>query len=157
MLQNTKNEIGRTMVEMLGVLAIVGILSVAGIKGFSMAMNKMRSIAVTELVAEVSMMAQTRNNCLTLSNADDFAAKLDNFEKPACVSKMAGSSSGYVKIIFEDRDECADIERMTGDAFGRCRWVDKENHTYMFYPTRGVNGGECEAVPSAGSCLSSFN
>ena len=34
------NENGRSMVEMLGVLAIIGVLSVGGIAGYSKAMNK---------------------------------------------------------------------------------------------------------------------
>ena len=34
------NHIGRSMVEILGVLAIVGVLSVGGIAGYSTAMNK---------------------------------------------------------------------------------------------------------------------
>ncbi len=34
------NEQGRSMIEMLGVLAIVGVLSVAGIQGYSKAMEK---------------------------------------------------------------------------------------------------------------------
>ena len=35
-----KNESGRSMVEMLGVLAIIGVLSVGGIAGYRMAMEK---------------------------------------------------------------------------------------------------------------------
>ena len=38
-----KNESGRSMVEMLGVLAIIGVLSVGGIAGYTMAMNKYRA------------------------------------------------------------------------------------------------------------------
>ena len=34
------NQCGRSMVEMLGVLAIIGVLSVGGIAGYSKAMNK---------------------------------------------------------------------------------------------------------------------
>ena len=34
------NESGRSMVEMLGVLAIIGVLSVGGVAGFNLAMNK---------------------------------------------------------------------------------------------------------------------
>ena len=37
------NESGRSMVEMLGVLAIIGMLSVAGIAGYTTAMNKHRA------------------------------------------------------------------------------------------------------------------
>ncbi|MBQ3117130.1 MAG: hypothetical protein IJC11_02265, partial [Alphaproteobacteria bacterium] len=35
-----KNEIGRSMLEMLGVLAVVGVLSVGGIMGYKFAMDK---------------------------------------------------------------------------------------------------------------------
>ena len=37
------NQLGRSMIEMLGVLAIVGVLSVGGISGYSKAMNKFKS------------------------------------------------------------------------------------------------------------------
>lgn len=40
---NTKNKLvsaGRSMIEMLGVLAIIGVLSVGGIAGYSQAMTK---------------------------------------------------------------------------------------------------------------------
>ena len=36
-------ESGRSMVEMLGVLAIIGVLSIGGIAGYSMAMNRYRA------------------------------------------------------------------------------------------------------------------
>lgn len=38
-----RNETGRSMIEMLGVLAIIGVLSVGGIAGFGMAMAKFRA------------------------------------------------------------------------------------------------------------------
>ena len=41
-MKNT-NESGRSMVEMLGVLAIIGVLSIGGIAGYSMAMNRYRA------------------------------------------------------------------------------------------------------------------
>ena len=37
------NETGRSMVEMLGVLAIVGVLSVGGVYGYGVAMKKTQS------------------------------------------------------------------------------------------------------------------
>ena len=37
---NRAQESGRSMIEMLGVLAIVGVLSVGGISGYSKAMSK---------------------------------------------------------------------------------------------------------------------
>ncbi len=49
-----KNEKGRSMVEMLGVLAIIGVLSVGGIYGYTVAMNKYRA---NEIVQTASMLA----------------------------------------------------------------------------------------------------
>lgn len=45
------NEKGRSMIEMLGVLAIVGVLSVGGIAGYSKAMAKYKT---TKLISEIS-------------------------------------------------------------------------------------------------------
>ena len=39
---NVTNQKGRSMIEMLGVLAIIGVLSVGGIAGYSKAMMKYR-------------------------------------------------------------------------------------------------------------------
>ena len=49
-----KQETGRSMVEMLGVLAVIGVLSVAGIGGYTTAMNKHRA---NELLNEASKRA----------------------------------------------------------------------------------------------------
>lgn len=48
------NEIGRSMTEMLGVLAIIGVLSVASIMGYKFAMDKYRA---NDVVYEVNMRA----------------------------------------------------------------------------------------------------
>lgn len=48
------NESGRSMIEMLGVLAIIGVLSVGGIAGFSKAMEKYR---VNKTIQQVTMVA----------------------------------------------------------------------------------------------------
>ena len=48
------NEQGRSMIEMLGVLAIVGVLSVGGIAGYSKAMNKFKT---NKLIDQVNMMS----------------------------------------------------------------------------------------------------
>ena len=52
-----KNESGRSMVEMLGVLAIIGVLSVGGIAGYTMAMNKYRANEIAAAAAQCGMMA----------------------------------------------------------------------------------------------------
>ncbi len=52
------NQSGRSMVEMLGVLAIIGVLSVGGIAGYSMAMQKFRTNQAIETIQ--LMMTETR-------------------------------------------------------------------------------------------------
>lgn len=47
------NEKGRSMIEMLGVLAIVGVLSVGGIAGYSKAMGKYKT---NQLIAQITEM-----------------------------------------------------------------------------------------------------
>ena len=44
------NESGRSMIEMLGVLAIIGVLSVGGIAGYSQAMSKFKVTKTTDQV-----------------------------------------------------------------------------------------------------------
>ena len=48
------NESGRSMVEMLGVLAIIGVLSIGGIAGYTMAMNRYRA---NEIIYAANLLA----------------------------------------------------------------------------------------------------
>ena len=49
-----KTQNGRSMVEMLGVLAIVGVLSIGGIAGFNLAMNRIRAYSIMSATAEIA-------------------------------------------------------------------------------------------------------
>lgn len=51
------NESGRSMVEMLGVLAIIGVLSVGGIAGYTMAMNRYRSNEIIDMANKLAVVA----------------------------------------------------------------------------------------------------
>ena len=67
------NENGRSMVEMLGVLAIIGVLSVGGIAGYSKAMNKYKINKTTDqvsmLVANIRTLFSSQGNYKGLNNA----------------------------------------------------------------------------------------
>ena len=54
-------ESGRSMVEMLGVLAIIGVLSVGGIAGYTMAMNRYRANEVIDMANKVASLAFAQN------------------------------------------------------------------------------------------------
>ena len=53
------NEQGRSMIEMLGVLAIVGVLSVGGIAGYSKAMAKFKTNKVIDQINTISTNVRT--------------------------------------------------------------------------------------------------
>ncbi|MBO5039259.1 MAG: hypothetical protein J6C85_07405 [Alphaproteobacteria bacterium] len=66
------NESGRSMIEMLGVLAIVGVLSVGGIAGYSKAMAKFKT---NKLIDQVNMMS---TNIRTMYSSQRTYAGLGN-------------------------------------------------------------------------------
>ncbi len=47
-----KSESGRSMVEMLGVLAIIGVLSVGGIAGYSLSMRRHRANGIVDFISK---------------------------------------------------------------------------------------------------------
>ena len=69
LLKNTQS--GRSMVEMLGVLAIIGVLSVGGIAGYSKAMNKYKISKTTDqvsmLIANIRTMFSAQGNYKNLT------------------------------------------------------------------------------------------
>ncbi len=56
-----KNESGRSMVEMLGVLAIIGVLSIGGIAGYVLSMNRYRANNLIDLGAKFASLAYSAN------------------------------------------------------------------------------------------------
>ena len=67
-----KLEAGRSMIEMLGVLAIIGVLSVGGIAGYSKAMNKFKTNQVADqvsmLIANIKTMYAQQSSYEGLNN-----------------------------------------------------------------------------------------
>ena len=96
------NENGRSMVEMLGVLAIIGVLSAGGLAGYSKAMfkHKMNSTLdqLTMLVTNIRTMYGTQDNYQGLTAAQ--AIKLGII--PAAMqngSKLVSPFKGEVTIV----------------------------------------------------------
>ena len=68
-----EKENGRSMIEMLGVLAIIGVLSVGGIAGYSKAMNKYR---VNKTIEQITLIAgNVRAFFAPQKNYQDFSDK----------------------------------------------------------------------------------
>ncbi len=53
------NESGRSMVEMLGVLAIIGVLSIGGIAGYTTAMNRYRANEIIDMASKYATVSYT--------------------------------------------------------------------------------------------------
>jgi len=60
-----KNESGRSMVEMLGVLAVIGVLSVGGISGYKMAMNRHKLNKMFQIASLFSLSVNELKNSYT--------------------------------------------------------------------------------------------
>ena len=79
-----KKEYGRSMIEMLGVLAIIGVLSIGGLAGYTMAMNRHRANVVSDYVSRCVVIAQTSGDGMTLKL--DNCATITNETKPSAIT-----------------------------------------------------------------------
>ena len=61
-----KTEAGRSMIEMLGVLAIIGVLSIGGLAGYTMAMNRHRANTILDYASRCVVVAQTKGDGSTM-------------------------------------------------------------------------------------------
>ena len=100
------NQNGRSMIEMLGVLAIIGVLSVGGIVGYSKAMNKYKTNqvlnGVTHTINNIKALFMAQNNVSGFNTEDAYNAGVipDEFKQKAdAVSKVVHSYGGEVKVI----------------------------------------------------------
>jgi type II secretory pathway pseudopilin PulG len=89
---------GRSMIEMLGVLAIIGVLSVGGIAGYSKAMTKFKINKTIDLVSQIA--ANTRT--LFASQEYDFSCRWDSTSlcQKAKIVPDDAIQNGYIKNPF---------------------------------------------------------
>ena len=98
------NESGRSMIEMLGVLAIIGVLSVGGIAGYSKAMNKFKTNKVADnvsmLIANIKTMYAQQNSYEDLSNVNAVSMGLvpDELVVNAAAGTLSNAYNGAVTI-----------------------------------------------------------
>ena len=98
------NESGRSMIEMLGVLAIIGVLSVGGIAGYSKAMNKFKTNKVADnvsmLIANIKTMYAQQNSFEGLTNTTAVSMGLvpDELVVDAANGTLSNAYNGGVEI-----------------------------------------------------------
>jgi len=113
-------QFGRSMIEMLGVLAIVGVLSAGGIAGYSMAMQSYKTNALIEkvqLIAQVTRSLYKNGDYAGISSQVLLdSGKISDVQNPFGGDIHVGTSgalgTGYV-VIYTDyntpADSCVDI------------------------------------------------
>ncbi len=106
------NEQGRSMIEMLGVLAIVGVLSVGGIAGYSKAMNKFKT---NKAIDQINMIA---TNIRTLYSSQRTYSGLTN--------KIAIQTGTVPGEMYDTQD--ADTSVAT-NAFGGDAYITSGTHS----------------------------
>ena len=110
---NSKSQNGRSMVEMLGVLAIVGVLSVGGVYGYGVAMKKHKA---NELLHQASMLATTISAQIQSKgelpqSIEDFGnGKYGTFGTPEKVN----DEQFKMEITGMDSAVCEQMEKMSG-------------------------------------------
>jgi hypothetical protein len=86
---------------MLGVLAIIGVLSVGGIYGYTVAMNKYKANEIVQTANMLSIMAESKNagkgECLTLDASE--LTKIDGI-----TYDMKANANGDVTIQIDTED-----------------------------------------------------
>lgn len=93
---------GRSMVEMLGVLAIIGVLSIGGIAGYTMAMNRYRANQILDIASKLAIVSQS----LHASNPEKWT-QADVYNTLGLDAQ--GSSSTYETTFMVFRGEEADV------------------------------------------------
>ncbi len=97
------NESGRSMVEMLGVLAIIGVLSIGGIAGYTTAMNRYRANEVIDMATKYATVAFTTLQSYGAMNsgAAPSLANIPTFDKTglSASATISGASIGQAKPI----------------------------------------------------------
>ncbi len=121
-----KQESGRSMVEMLGVLAIIGVLSIGGIAGYTIAMNRYRANEVLDLAAKVSVMGMTLENTGVSVDHEDVGAPL-----PSSITAIAAGQNGVVRITWTE--DGGDIEEAADNIAG----TKYDPDTNLFRPNGG--------------------
>ena len=128
-----KSESGRSMVEMLGVLAIIGVLSVGGIAGYSLGMRKHRANQIADTASKYALI--TYNQCQKMfmngeSGTDCYFEELSKFEDagigqlPAGVKTISrpdvkldqadGTDHVHFSVVFDDDALCKSYGTVVG-------------------------------------------
>ena len=124
-----KQESGRSMVEMLGVLAIIGVLSIGGIAGYMLSMNRFRANNMIDKAGKFATVAfSTKQTSIAMGRpltdtAITYKTKelgtLDNGES-ITVKTIADDGTVTLTVKFVNQDVCETALSILGETTKKC-------------------------------------
>ncbi len=117
-MKNTQQ--GRSMIEMLGVLAIIGVLSIGGLAGYTMAMNRHRANQILDYVSRAVVIAQTKGDGTQEISNENCSTILDGEDVPVSgmgctVNKTAGYANITVSVTNVNSRIAAALQNRSGN------------------------------------------
>ena len=145
MKKTRKNETGRSMVEMLGVLSIIGVLSVGGISAYSKAVEKHKA---NEALHKASLMATTVS-AYAMSNDGNLPSSIADFANLGYATELSDNGTQFnLTLSGIDKDVCTQMQNAKG---GMVRGVDCDesgNATITYYKNLATNDEEGKNSPT---------
>ena len=141
-----KNETGRSMVEMLGVLSIIGVLSVGGISAYSTAMEKHKA---NEALHKASMMATTVS-AYAMTNDGKLPSTITDFANSGYATTLSDNGTQFkLTVAGIGEDVCTQMKNAKG---GMVRNVDCDeatgDATITYYKNLATDPTEGEKSPT---------
>ncbi len=99
--KDKKQEIGRSMVEILGVLAVIGVLSIGGIWGYTFAMTK---YIANETISEINMRAHDISHQMQKEDIEEITMAMGDMTETGfpISARISPVDEDYFEIFVED-------------------------------------------------------
>jgi len=116
------NEHGRSMVEILGVLAIIGILSIGGMAGYQYAYSSYQAGQIQDVVSKAKLLATQNNRSSHVKEVRRFVENMLSKYKPADTTPMVTHRDGkYIVDLFNISDSVCEKLQNRRDIFNSMR------------------------------------
>ena len=151
-----RSQKGRSMVEMLGVLAIIGVLSVGGLYGYGVAMKKHKA---NELLHQASMLATTIS-AQAMTNNGTLPTTITDFGNSGYDTDLTDNGTKFI-LTMKDVDSAVCNQLKTGGMIQKVECKEgtsegKMNAEITYYKNLATTEAEGEKSPTGGSS-NSFN
>ena len=116
------NEHGRSMVEILGVLAIIGILSIGGMAGYQYAYSSYQAGQIQDVIGKAKLLATQNNRSSHVKEVRRFVENMLSKYKPADTTPMVIHRDGkYIVDLFNVSDSVCEKLQNRRDIFNSMR------------------------------------